>query len=275
MVSARTVLVVTSVEDVTANLVIAVLNERGAQVVRADPADIGPNLVFSARIGDGHPNWAGRLRTPSRDIALEDVQAVYYRRPSPWHFKELGQQARDFAGTEARHGLGGLLANLPNCRYVNHPVDVTRADFKPAQLQVAARLGLAVPATLITNDAQAARQFATQQSVVYKAFRGVPADPNGDVGAIWTQRVNSDDLNESISVTAHLFQEEVPKTSDARVTVIGRRMFASRITTPDSALDWRSGDWDALVHAPVAVPEPIRAALYAYLDHFGLVFGCF
>lgn len=52
-------------------------------------------------------------------------------------------------------------------------------------------------------------------------------------------------------------------------------MFAYRITTPDGALDWRRGDWGALVHESVDVPKPIKAALHAYLYAFGLAFGCF
>ncbi|WP_326636112.1 hypothetical protein OG884_23260 [Streptosporangium sp. NBC_01755] len=131
------VLVITSAEDVTANLVIEALNERQAYVARVDPADVGPELMFSAYINSHRPEWIGRLRSPSRDIALEDVGAVYYRRPSSWRFESLEKPARDFAVTEARHGLGGLLASLPNCRYVNHPANIGRADFKVTQLQVA------------------------------------------------------------------------------------------------------------------------------------------
>jgi hypothetical protein len=45
-----TVIVITSAEDVTANLVIMALNERlGVQVARVDPADIGDALSFDAQ----------------------------------------------------------------------------------------------------------------------------------------------------------------------------------------------------------------------------------
>ncbi|MFD0884639.1 ATP-grasp ribosomal peptide maturase [Streptosporangium algeriense] len=273
----QTVLVVTSAEDLTANMVIEVLNERQAQVVRVNPADIGADLMFSAVIDDGREEWAGRLRTPSRDIALENVGAVYYRRPHPFsaRFTHLSVAAQKFASAEAQYGLGGVLNNLHGAVYVNHPAANSRADYKPAQLQTAARLGLSIPRTLITNDVEQARRFAAEYGpVVYKSFRGAPSTSDG-CSAIWTQQVAEHTLDDSLSMTAHLFQKEVRKSSDARVTVIGRRVFASRITTPDRALDWRSGDWEKLIHEPIDVPERIREALYAYLDHFGLVFGCF
>ncbi|MEV4379486.1 ATP-grasp ribosomal peptide maturase [Streptosporangium sp. NPDC049644] len=277
--SPQTVLVVTSAEDITANLVIEVLNERQVQIVRADPGDIGAELVFSAYIGDDRrKEWAGRLRTPSRDIALEEVGAVYYRRPTPFsaRFAHLPALDRKFAAVEAQHGLNGILNHLHGAVYVNHPAANNRSDYKPYQLQTAAQLGLTVPLTLITNDVEQARKFAAEHGpIIYKSFRGAPRTLDGHVAAIWTQRIDPEDLDDSVSVTAHLFQQEVRKTADARVTVIGKSVFASRITAPDDALDWRSGDWEQLTHDPIDVPEPIRHALRAYLDHFGLVFGCF
>ncbi len=269
-------MVVTALDDVTADCVITALAERGAPVVRVDPADIGRGLEFSATIGAGRSDWAGRLRTSTRDVALERIRAVYYRRPSPWRFDHLDAQARDFAIAEARHGLSGVLANLPAARYINHPASISRAEFKPAQLQAAARLGLAVPSTLITNSVEAAQKFAAQHGpIVYKTFRGVPPTQDGHTGVIWTQRIDPNTLDYSVGMTAHMCQEELGKMADARVTVVGGSVFAHRIATVDGALDWRAGDWDQLVHTPITVPDSVAVALRTYLDHFGLVFGCF
>ncbi|MET8001916.1 ATP-grasp ribosomal peptide maturase [Nonomuraea glycinis] len=274
-----TVIVITSAEDVTANLVIMALNERqGVQVARVDPADIGDVLSFDAHMGAELGQWSGRLHTPSRDVALDEVGAVYYRRPSPFssRFAHLPERDREFAVTEAWHGLGGVLYNLHGAAYINHPSAINRADFKPAQLQTAAQLCMPVPRTLITNDAARAREFAAEHGpIIYKSFRGAPHASDGQVSAIWTQPVAEHEIDDSIAMTAHMFQAQVLKNADARVTMIGRKVFAYRITTPDSALDWRRGDWGALVHEPVDVPKPIEAALRAYLDAFGLAFGCF
>ncbi|MGX1885441.1 ATP-grasp ribosomal peptide maturase [Streptomyces sp. NPDC055287] len=275
---ASTVLVVTALEDVTADWVVSALNERAVPVVRLDPADIGPGLTFAAGIGPGAAAWAGSLRTASREVELGAVAAVYYRRPTPYaaRFEHLCPQQRDFAAAEARHGLGGILNHLHGALYVNHPLAVTRADFKPAQLRLAAQLGLNIPPTLITNDVEAARKFAADHGpIIYKTFRGLPRSDDEQTGAIWTQAVDPDDFDDSLAVTAHLFQAEVPKTGDVRVTVVGRRVFAQQLAAPDGALDWRRGNWDDLIHAPITVPPPIEAALHSYRAAFGLVFGCF
>ncbi|MGX1562056.1 ATP-grasp ribosomal peptide maturase [Streptomyces sp. NPDC055506] len=275
---ASTVLVVTALEDFTADRVIEALNRRELPVVRVDPADIGPDLTFGFRLGPDTHVWGGRLRTPSRDVEVGDVAAVYYRRPTPYttRFELLPQQQRDFAIAEARHGLGGVLNGLREVLYVNHPQAVARADFKPAQLQKFAELGLRVPPTLITNEWDAAKEFAADhRHVVYKTFRGLPRSEDGHTGAIWTQRVEPGTFDDTLAVTAHMFQAEVPKSGDVRITMVGHRIFAQRITPPDGALDWRRGDWDELVHAPIAVPAMVEIALHEYLDSFGLVFGCF
>jgi ATP-grasp ribosomal peptide maturase len=269
------VLVVTSIEDFTADLVITALNTRGVPVVRVDPADIGSGLAFSARIGAGRKVWSGPITTLTRRVDLGRVRSVYWRRPSPWRYDDLPQQARDFARAEARHGLFGVLTALP-VRYVSHPIAAALADYKPVQLTTAAELGFTVPPTLITNDLAEARQFAGDYApVVYKTFRGVPAAEHGDTGAIWTQRVTAEELDESIAVCPHMLQVEIAKNADLRVTVVGDTVFASIIKAPERLLDWRAGDWDTFVYEPYEVPGPVAKALVAYLDHFGLAFGCF
>ncbi|MFJ4278848.1 ATP-grasp ribosomal peptide maturase [Streptomyces massasporeus] len=275
---ASTVLVITALEDFTADRVIRALNEREVPVVRIDPADLGPDLTFGFRLGEDEPAWAGRLSTSSREVDVRDVTAVYYRRPTPYavRFEHLLRQQAQFGAAEARHGLGGVLNALRAAMYVNHPHAVTRADYKPAQLQRFAELGLRVPPTLITNEAEHARRFAADHGrIVYKSFRGLPRGEDGHAGAIWTQRVQPDSFDETLAMTAHLFQAEVPKCSDVRVTVVGPQVFAQRIVAPDGALDWRRGDWDELSHSPATVPATVTAALHSYLRSFDLVFGCF
>lgn len=244
------VLVATSLEDVTADLVITALNVRKVPVCRVDPAAIGTGLTFAASLVGGSSGWGGRLTTPTRNVSISQIRSIYHRRPTPWRFEQLPAPVRDFAAAEARHGLGGLLAALP-VLHVNPPFACARAEYKPIQLQIAAELGFAVPATLVTNDVHAARSFIDEhQPVIYKSFRGVPASEDGLAGAIWAQRVSAAEVDESVSVTAHLFQAEVtPKVADARVTVVGQQVFASLISTPGRLLDWRAGDWAELSYS--------------------------
>lgn len=271
-----TVVVVTCLTDVTSDLVIDALNERGARIVRIDPADalIG-EVEFSAGIGSA-ARWHGHLATSTRRVDLAEITAVYYRRPSPWRSRYPTAQAAEFATTEARHGLGGLLYTLSHAAYINHPAAASHAEYKPGQLQTAARLGFTVPSTLITNDPAEAQKFAAEYApVVYKPMRGLPPTDDGLTGAIWTQRVEDTTIDGSIAATAHMLQSEVAKTTDARVTVVGNHVFASTVTATNGNLDWRRTEWEHLSCEPVTVPAPVTTRLYAYLEAYNLVFGCF
>jgi hypothetical protein len=126
--------------------------------------------------------------------------------------------------------LGGVLASL-DVLWVNHPNRVADAVYKPVQLVIAARCGLLVPDTLITNQAAAVRRFATDapHQTVTKALGAVAIGEEGRRKVAFTRRLSQDDLDDlaGIDVTAHKFQRWVPKAYDARVIVIGRpRVFS-------------------------------------------------
>lgn len=63
------------------------------------------------------------------------------------------------AATEARLGFGGVLGAL-DVLWINHPARVAVAEYKPLRLQIAARCGMRIPRTLITNDKTASIEFA-------------------------------------------------------------------------------------------------------------------
>lgn len=267
----RPVLVVTQPDDLTADLVIAELNRRDVPVMRFDTADFPHALSLSARF-DRH-GLHGHLASSSRRADLVGVRSLYYRRPRAFTFPGLDDQDARFAALQARYGLGGVLASLPGCLYVNHPHAIADCEFKPAQLAVAAEVGFVLPATLITNDPAQARAFAAEHGpLVYKPLRTSPYRRGDEPQTIWVQEVAPADLDETIAGTAHLFQARVPTTEFLRVTAIGDRLFCVRIDSP--VLDWRS-DYDALTYTAVDLPAGLAEPIAAFLKRFGLVFGCF
>lgn len=255
MTDAGPVAVVTEVDDVTADMVITELNKRGVPVVRFDPSDIGDRLLLSARFGASSATTpAGRLRTPSRSTALEGVRSVYWRRPTWPCFEHLDDPDARFATAQVRHGLGGTLYALANCRYVNHPLSNHAAEHKPLQLAVAERLGLTVPPTLISNDLAGVRAFIDEhEHVIYKALRWTPYRRSDGVGlTTWTEPVTADEVDESVTVVPHLFQARINKVADLRVVVVGTKVFAVRIDS--DLLDWRA-DYSALTYKARDPPD--------------------
>ncbi|MFF4815267.1 ATP-grasp ribosomal peptide maturase [Kitasatospora sp. NPDC001309] len=266
------VLVVTNLDDPTTDLVIDELHDRGtAPVVRFDSGDFPTTLSFAATITPH--GITGTLTTPTRTADLSNVRSLYYRRPSGFTFPHLSEQDTRFATTQARYGLGGVLASLPGCLYVNHPHRIGDAEFKPSGLAVAADCGFRLPPTLITTEPDAARAFVRQHGpVIYKPLSTPLYRVDGVSCTVRVADVLPEDIDDSVAGTAHLFQQRVEKVADVRVTVIGDRVFYVRIDS--DLLDWRT-DYDRLAYSVVKPPEGLETQLYAYLSRFGLVFGAF
>ncbi|MEU3045842.1 ATP-grasp ribosomal peptide maturase [Streptomyces sp. NPDC006984] len=273
MTEKRPVLVATEADDITADMVITELNRLDVPVVRFNPADIGADLTVSARFGTCPASLAGHVRTPSRTADLADVRAVYWRRPAWPTFPTLDESDAQFAAAQVRYGLGGSLYAMEGPLWVNHPLRIAAADYKPAQLAVAQRHGLAVPPTLVTNDPTEAREFVSSHDrVIYKTLRWTPYTRGGVPMTAWTELVTAEEIDESLRVTPHLFQAVVDKVADLRVLVVGRQVFAVRIAS--GLLDWRK-DYSALSYSVVDLPGAVEKALLAYLEHHELVSGSF
>ncbi|MFF1558370.1 ATP-grasp ribosomal peptide maturase [Streptomyces sp. NPDC058279] len=273
MTEERPVLVATEADDVTADMVITELNRRGVPVVRFNPAEIGDGLTVSARYGIRPAHAAGRMLTPSRAAHLDDARAVYWRRPTWPAFPHLSPDDARFAAAQTRYGLGGVLHALTGPLWVNHPLRNAEADYKPHQLAQAERLGLAVPATLITNDPDEAREFvAAHHAVIHKTLRATSYQRDGVPVVSWAEQVTAEEIDDRVRVVPHLFQERIGKTCDVRVLVVGRQVFAVRIES--DLLDWRR-DYSALAYSVITLPAALEAALLAFLGTFGLMSGSF
>ncbi|MFD8806034.1 ATP-grasp ribosomal peptide maturase [Streptomyces sp. NPDC059597] len=271
MTEPRPVLVVTSLYDPTADVVIRELHDRGVPVVRLDSGDFPASLSVEAEITPH--GLVGRLSTLSRTADLAGIRALYYRRPTGFVFPHLSEQDARFAVTQAPYGLGGVLAAVPDCRYVNHPHRIGDAEFKPSGLAAAVGAGFLVPPTLVTSSPDAARAFVKRHgSVIYKPLWNPVYLVDGVSNVVEVAEVTADAIDDGVGGTAHLFQQRVPKTADIRVTVIGSQVFCVRIDS--GLLDWRT-DYSLLRYTPVDPPAGIGQALQSYLAAFGLVFGAF
>lgn len=268
------VLAVTRIGDATADFVLSALYKRDVSVVRLDPgADFPGSLLLSANFGD--TGLSGQLSTPTRELDLQGVRSVYWRKPTPY-LPNIGAADVNewWTAEQTRFGLGGVLATLPGAAYVNHPWRNRDAEVKLTQLAVAAECGFAVPPTVITNSLDSARSFAEELGpVVYKPVAAPPYWNEEHVPlAVWTGEVDPQELDERVNAAAHLFQWRVDKIADLRITVVGRHVFTVRIDS--GLLDWRT-DYDQHRYTPVECPAGLAEALHSYMRRFGLVFAAF
>ncbi|MFE6335230.1 ATP-grasp ribosomal peptide maturase [Streptomyces sp. NPDC057798] len=271
------VLIIAADDDWPTDRIVVELASRGAEVFRMDTADFPQQLALAARI-DQEQAWTGDLTTEYRTIGVSRVGAVYYRAPGAFRFPEgmSGPEER-FAAAQARAGLGGILSAL-ECRWVNHPAAMARAEYKPVQLAAARSCGLRIPATLITNRPDDVRAFAAEVGgpIVCKPVASPVLIEGGRLKTVYTRCLDEKDLEDlrGIDTTAHLFQAWAAKEYEVRLTIIGERMLAAAIHAGSVAAyeDWRS-DYSSLTYTTTEIPEPVASAVRRLMERLSLRYG--
>jgi ATP-grasp ribosomal peptide maturase len=273
-----TVLVLAREVDPSADRLVEELGRRGVPVFRTDLVAFPQALTLDAWLGvDG---WDGTLATPHREVRLREIRSIWYRHPSHFEFPEdLSAAERRHAAAEARCGFAGVLSSLDGALWVNYPARESDA-LKPRQLHVARRCGLRVPDSVVTNKPEGVREFARTvgEPLAGKTLARALLVESGRVQIAYTRRIELAELDNlaGIETTLHFFQPFVAKAWEARVTVVGERVFAVAIHAGSEAarVDWRS-DYDNLDYEIVEPPEPVITGIQRFMRAFGLSFGAF
>ena len=184
---------------------------------------------------------------------------------------------------ESKSFVANLLPHLGHAgtRWVNHPDGDHRCRNKIDQLLAARAVGFRVPDTLMGNDIGAVRRFFDQQhNIVHKAFNFLQwQNEDGSQTAGRTSPVDASHLAQDFAVRAcpGIYQKNIGKSHELRVTVIGETVIAARI---DSQHDGQTTDWRydggrgttnlSAVDLDPALAERCRA----FCRSMGVVVGC-
>jgi glutathione synthase/RimK-type ligase-like ATP-grasp enzyme len=250
----------------------AVLQHVSRAVTVFDVAEFPSRASIEVSFGDG----IDRLRLMAegrREIPIEDIGAVWYRRERPLELDPAltDPTSRLFAWSESTEALTGLWRAL-DCFWMNPPAADEAGHRKVRQLQLARRVGLSVPDTLITNDPSSARAFAVQhleRGVIRKALRNIAQAPRS------TALVTVEDLARigDVRYAPVTFQEFVPADLDLRVIVVEDAIFAAAIRSePEYQTDYRMGIGSA-EFSPYTLPDDVASALLELHHRLGLVYG--
>lgn len=271
------ILVLADQGDTPTDRIVKILTDRGADVFRLDTFDFPRGAGLLGVISDGKP-WQGFLETDHHDVSLEGIEAVYYRTPRGFDFPpDMSGPERQYAAAQARAGLGGIICAL-DCRWVSHPAAMSRAEYKPVQLDAAQRAGLSIPRTLITNRADDAWNWVNSVSgpVITKPLASPVLVEGNELKTVYTTLVKPQDLDDlrGLDTTAHLFQAWVEKAYEVRLTVVGDQLLAAAIHAGSEAahVDWRS-DYPALRYEQIGVPDKIAHSVRDLMYDLDLRFG--
>lgn len=242
------------------------LARRGAKVAVLDLAEVPARWALA--LGEDAGRWTLR-RDDGLLVRSAEVSAVWWRRVRPLEVAPgLSPDHALFARLQYEQALGALWDGLP-ARFVNPPRADDRASGKPLQLALAARAGLAVPATLTTDDPAQARAFLARVGrAIHKPLRAL--DERHLTRLV--DEASRADL-EAVRLAPVTFQAYVPGV-DVRVTAVGRRLFACEIDARATASphDFRPVIGQARV-ARREVPPRVAAAIRRLMDALGLSYG--
>ncbi|MFI1585569.1 hypothetical protein [Embleya sp. NPDC020630] len=249
-------------DDLTADLVVDRLGGHAAVVLRLDPGRMREDLSVVGRLDRNR--WNTRLCQGDRSVVLDGGCAVYWRKPTrPEAHPGADERWRAHENTTA---LLGLLKAARLRVWVDDPTVVAAVRSKPAQLAAAARVGFTVPDTLLTSDPDAVRTFvaAHRDRVVVKA------QTQRHTTFIPTTRLRASDNQAAIAGTVHYLQALVEdRAFDARVTVVGDRVFAAAIAHDE--LDCRDAPVDH--HEAITAPGHIARACVEHVRDLGLAYS--
>jgi len=275
------ILIVSNTQDVTADFVVREIQRRDLPFARLNTDEFPKNAEGTASFGFEDSFAEIRWKHRERPLIWAEVSAVWYRRPKSPVVDEsiVDPGIKKFAVDEAYEFLRGNWYGL-DCFWVSHPDAIRRAEHKMVQLELARRCGFHIPKTVVTNVPEEVRKLMAHcpcgvvAKALYMGFMSTDAGPR----FIYTTRIEKEHLEEleSVRMTPAIFQEQIGKTADLRVTVVGERIFSTKITAvglPEGVPDWRAAPKDRLEHQQYELPPVEAGRCRRLVRELGLEFG--
>lgn len=264
------ILIVSSLLDRHAQVVARILERRRAQIFIGDVMEFSAGAQLSL---DAHElAWT---RADGHSARLADVHSVWCRRNFAPNFDPALRDAcdRDFVRRQWVELLWGSVCTMgaQGTRLVSEPYRQQAAS-KPLQLAIARRLGLKVPETLISNDADAVLGFVEHHSgrVVHKTL-AVAMDE-----LLFTKRWGDEEANalDALGFAPTIFQQQIGGKREVRVTLLGERIFAAEFDPGCDAGGQVDGRLDVDVPFRIhSLPQDVVDRLLALLRALGLQYA--
>jgi glutathione synthase/RimK-type ligase-like ATP-grasp enzyme len=174
--------------------------------------------------------------------------------------------------------MSAVACFIPFERRLNDPWAQNLARLKPFQLALAREVGLDIPKTIVTDGAAHVLSFFDDdEAMIYKPVTWL-ATLQGEV--LFTNRIGRAAVAaaaDAISRAPGIYQAEIPKACEYRVTIVDDTVFAVRIYSQDRAdtvVDWRRNHF-ALKYERVTLPAAVEQALFEIMRRCRLRFGAF
>jgi len=271
-------LILTNSEDVTADYLVPVLRQHEIEFLRFDTDSALHRIVFQ------YVDWKPSLLADGRSYHPEVFLNVWYRRPERLKHEEFdGSPEGGFVLDEWSEALEGFFAHIEMRKWMNHPSRNVAASHKIEQLTTARALGLRVPDTLVTQEPGQLRIFYEKhgERIIAKPMAtGYVERPEGERDSlIYTNSVRPEHLAnlEDLPACPTLFQEQIDKVSDIRITVVDHDIHAVELVALEphgsQRCDIRRNNMEDVSYRLVTLPAQIERGVMTLVSHYALRFA--
>jgi len=272
-----TILILSNKWDISVDYVIKILNEKKLPYLRLNTEDlIKKECTFTI------PKLSYKISNQGNTYDLRDITSILLRRPGkPFEFlrkeNQPSESIKNFA-TDQWHSFLTCLQSLEDILWINNPQKNTFAESKMNQLILAEKIGLKIPDTCITTSKTELNDFWNRHDgkIIAKALYAPLIKENTDEFFIFSNKLQdiSDISDEELSLAPTIFQEELTKKTDYRLTIVGNDSFCVKITFPKESnnLDWRTVK-EEISYEVADLPSDVIKKCHKLVRDLGLVFG--
>lgn len=206
---------------------------------------------------------------------FDSLKGIYFR--APVFLRTQSKKVLSLDEQLERNQWSAFIRNLSvfeNTIWVNHPVNIYRAENKMLQLCVAKQNKLEIPKTFLTNDTSC---LPSEKKFIVKSLdTALFYDFDNDNEMFtYSNIVTSDELQEyDLTQAPVVIQEALNPKIDCRITYVDGVMFPVQILFNGHGLygDWRYKK-DSLEYKSFSLPSTIERSIKAVMNSLNLKFG--
>ncbi len=265
------VLIVSSIYDFSTDLVVQELEKREVSYFRLNKEDFDNyrlTIDIQGKTLEIHVNGIVYEVTSS-------LKSIYFRQPV--FLRSTPSSGFEIAEQLSRSQWMGFLRSLvifDEARWINRPEATYLAETKAYQLVAANDIGFRIPKTLIGNNASRFQDF--ENKIIIKSLDTILLREADDCLFTYSTIKNSNELNdENVSAAPLTVQDYVSSKIDIRVTVIGSKLVAVKITSGGKGIeeDWRITDRSKIEYTEIQLPTDIIKKCLELIGRLNLNFG--
>ncbi len=268
------VFILTNSEDTTSDYLCMRLEEHDLPFCRFNTDIDCCTSLFSYKPESLNLKWA------FDSIQPEQIKTVILRRPKPINIEKIEDEyAEMHTAGEWSESIEGFLAHIEEEYWINHPARNSCASHKIEQLSRAKKYGLMIPRTIVTNNIEEAKNFIHSEpnGIIVKPLASgyIERDHLDNDTIIYTNLFKEEHhiLLEKISTCPILFQSQIEKIFDVRVTVIDNTLVGMGLKNNIEQLDIRRDNMDNVEYFPIDIPMKISIAIRNLLRSYKLRFA--